>query len=217
MTTGIALRLPGGEWTTVSLKEARRDLMNSIDFINRYDLIETPASRMQRLDLAIPAFLEAVPKFKDMFTAMDGVGGNPTIEEHLAGITSALKALPTNVDIWDWRDTRGHRAALGTAFASCRVRSYANAMFTKLLHKKRPQLIPPIDSRFRAAWVVPYRNKWTIQQLVDVTFDVGRELGNRPASRERLRSLADSMGPPYSELTTLRLYDILSWWKGDAG
>ncbi|MGH9169712.1 MAG: DUF6308 family protein [Acidimicrobiales bacterium] len=211
---GIEVRLPGGTWSTVSVKDVKNDLTNSLDLVNRYDLIETPIRRMQILDLAIPAFLEAPPNFKGMLEELNGMGENPTLAVALAKITTALRALPSATDIWDWPDSPANRAALRLAFSRCRYHSYAHALITKMLHLKRRRLIIPIDSRLRKAWVIPYKKAWTLNEMVDVTFQVGGELGQRPETLRLLRATADRMGWPYNTLSTLRLYDIVSWWNG---
>jgi len=207
----VEVRLPGGAWAAVSSKEVKELLQDSIDFICHYDIIETPTDRMQILDLAIPAFLEAIPKFGKLLESMNGVGAHPTVDDALSGIASALQALPTAVDIWDWRDNAANRMALRQAFWSCRYYSYGPALMTKMLHLKRRRLIIPIDTRLRKAWPIPAGAE--LDDMVDITFAIGRELSHRRASLRQLRKIADGMGWPYNNLSTLRLYDIVSWWK----
>lgn len=209
--SGISIRLSGGTWANLPLKTVKADLKESLDFINHYDVIDTPISRMQVLDLAAPAFLEAIPKFGKLLEAMDGKGNHPTIERALDDVSSALRDLPANTDIWDWPDNPANRAALRHTFWCCRYFSYGPALITKLLHLKRRRLIIPIDSRLRKAWPTP-PHQAEMDELVDITFDIGRELRRRKASLARLRKVADEMGWPYNSLSTLRLYDIISWW-----
>jgi hypothetical protein len=208
---GVEVRLPGGAWSVVSPNEVEKLLQDSIDFICHYDMIETPPDRMQILDFAIPAFLEAIPKFGKLLESMNGVAPHPTVEDALAGVASALQALPTAVDIWDWPDTAGNRSALRQAFSSCRYYSYGPALMTKMLHLKRRRLIIPIDTRLRRAWTVTPGGE--LDGMVDITFAIGSELRRRRGSLRQLRKTADGMGWPYNNLSTLRLYDIVSWWK----
>jgi hypothetical protein len=210
---GIEVRLSGGTWASVPVKTVKKDLQNSLDFINHYDMIETPINRMQILDFAAPAFLEALPKFGKLLEEMDGKGSHPAIEDVLDDISSALRALPASTDIWDWPDTPANRAALRHAFSCCRYYSYGPALITKLLHLKRRRLVVPVDSRLRRAWPIPTPRGAELDELVDITFDIGRELRKRRASLARLRRTADAMGWPYNRLSTLRLYDVISWWN----
>lgn len=207
----IEVRLSGGAWAIVPVEDVKRHLQDSLEFINHYDLIETPNNRMQVLDLAVPAFLEALPKFGQLLEELDGNGSHPTIQDAVDDISSALRALPGATDIWDWPDIPANRAALRHAFSCCRYYSYGPALITKLLHLKRRRLIIPVDSRLRKAW--PTTRRAELDELVDITFDVGRELRTRRAGLDQLRRTADAMGWPYNSLSTLRLYDIISWWN----
>lgn len=63
-------------------------------------------NRVEILDLSIPAYLEAVPKFRELLGAMDGLDGRPTIESALEDISVALRQLPASTDLWDWPDLK---------------------------------------------------------------------------------------------------------------
>ena len=192
-------RLPGTD------AQFRSYLVEKSGFVFGYDQIKTPPHKVDLLDLAIPAFLDAVPRFGKL---REGVGERHWAER-LADATRALRSLPANIDLWDWRDTVAHRTSLTTVFRACRFDWYASASVTKMLHRKRPRLIPILDSQVLDVW----SPGWTFDDLVDVAFALGAELGERESSRAALRKVADELGPPYSDLSTLRLYDIASYWR----
>src|SRR5437016_4526686 len=139
-------------WVTLTDAQVRSYLEEKSAFVFGYDQIKTAPNRVDLLDLATPAFLDAVPDFKKM---RDGVGERHWAER-LAAATQALHGLPADVDLWDWPDTAAHRAALTATFSACRFDAYASARVTKMLHRKRPRLIPILDDQVLRVW----RPRW---------------------------------------------------------
>jgi hypothetical protein len=88
---------------------------------------------------------------------------------------------------------------------------YGVASIFKMLHLKRPQLIPIIDEWAREAWAKTYSQSWTVDQLVDITFAMTKELGRRLESLNEIQEVALQLGWPYNSLSKLRLYDIVFW------
>jgi Family of unknown function (DUF6308) len=197
-------------WIQIDAEDVRRWLLEAI-WIHHYDVIRTQPDRMEILDLAIPAFLDAPPHFKKLLGGVDGREGRPVIETKLREITEALHSIPQHTDLWDWNDDDANRANLKTLLRACRLPQYGVASIFKMLHLKRPQLIPVIDDWARRAWTARYSEAWTLDELVETTFLMGKELGARQEGLNEMREVAVSMGWPYNSLSRLRLYDIVFW------
>lgn len=208
--SGIEIRASDGKWKVVAHDQAAKWLRQA-PWVFLYDQIETPADRVQVLDLAIPAFLRAAPNFKRLLQSLRAPG-EPDPKEIFANMTDRLRAVPSDVDLWEWRtDGDRNRATLESLFEACRFKGFALASITKMLHLKRPRLIPIIDDWVRQAWIRPYRRKWTMPEAADLTFRMGDELSLRLEGLNELRGVARSLGWPYDALSTLRLYDIVFW------
>lgn len=191
-------------WVSVPNRTVSRYLRGS-EFVFGYDQIRTPKHSVRLLDLAAPAFLDDVPNFRRLRAI-----GERQIVNQLAQASAILKRIPANVDLWDWPGDQRNRALLADLFRACRFDGYSAASFTKMLHLKRPGLIPVLDSRVVRVW--HGEKRWTFEELADVAFAFGDELRRRPATRASLRAVAGALGPPWSQLTTLRLYDIVTYW-----
>lgn len=169
------------------------------------------SDRVEILDLAIPAFLGAHPNFKTLLSTLDGKDGRPDMHSKLNGITDALRLIPQHVDLWEWPDIEQNRAQLRGLLSECRMLSYGVARISKMLHLKRPQLIPVIDDWIRRAWSGCYSENWTFDDLVEITFAMAKELGARHKGLNEIREVAQEMGWPYNSLSRLRLYDVTFW------
>ncbi len=127
----------------------------------------------------------------------------------LDSMTEALRLIPQHVDLWDWPlDEGNNRANLRDLISECRVPSNAVASIFKMLHLKRPQLIPVIDDWTRQAWNESYSRKWTFDELVEIMSRMSRELGARREGLEELQTVAQDLGWPFNSLSRLRLYDV---------
>ena len=206
----IEVRTRRHSWMEVSEEDVRAWL-GEASWIYHYDLIQTPSDRVEILDLAIPAFLGAPPNFKQLLFALDGKDGRPEMHAKLRQITEALEPIPQDIDLWDWPDNRENRSNLARLLSACRTRGYGVARITKMLHRKRPQLIPIVDDWAREAWSENVSQSWTIDDVVEITFTISRELGVRVEVLEEIQKVALELGPPYSGLSRLRLYDIVFW------
>lgn len=202
----IQIRTSSGEWTTLSGAQTREILQRST-FVRRYDAIETSPDTVSLLDLAIPAFLEAVPKFKKLLPFFEGEEGKERLQE----TSSLLSKIPRNTDLWEWPDTQPNRRLLLDLFTSSRVAYYGPASITKMLHLKRPMLIPIIDDFMQRAWRKDYSSAWSTEDLVEVTFSLRGELTLRVPQLNELRRIAQDLGGPWHSLSRLRLFDILCW------
>lgn len=178
-----------------------------------YDSVVTSPDVFTVLDLAIPAFLGAVPSFKNMLAKMDGsTAAHRLPRKRLQEAETALVAIPSNLDLWDWEGTAENKASLANAIHACEFPQFRVARATKLLHLKRPRLIPVFDSWTAEAWLPQGDSqRWTTEEAVDAIFRMGTELKLRLSMMADIESLAATLPPPFPSLTPLRLYDILFW------
>lgn len=204
MAQDIQVRVQGGEWAPVTPTDAKQFLRKS-DFVYHYDAIATSADRIDILDLAIPAFLGAVPRFSKVLGALSKDASR------LQVMSESLDAIPRNVQLWDYPDLAENRKALKQLFYECQMPHYGVASFTKMLHLKRPLLLPIIDNLVRNAWVVPNRAAWITDDLVDIVFSMKKHLSERRETLSCLRGIANELGSPWSGLSDLRLYDVLAY------
>lgn len=204
-------------WTAVS-EDDIRELLLSSPFVAHYDILETPRNRLAAADLAMPSFLAAVPMFKKLLDGLSGRNGQPNLEEAASDVTQALRQIPDHLELWDWEDTPENRGDLSRLFDLCRsyFAEFGPPKITKLLHLKRPLLIPIIDDQVRRAWNPRARTEWSVAELVDIAFEMGKELGSRRPGLSVLKAVADSLGWPYNSLSRLRLYDIVSWKRRES-
>lgn len=175
-------------------REDTRSWLSEAAWIYHYDLIQTSPERMEILDLAIPAFLDAAPNFKKLLSSLDGRENRVDIRTKLSRITEALRPIPQHIDLWDWPDNRENRTNLRALLSECRMTDYGVARMFKMLHLKRPQLIPVIDDWAREAWAETFSQTWTIDELVEITFAMGRELGVRLEGLNEIREVALELG-----------------------
>jgi hypothetical protein len=135
--------------------------------------------------------------------------GNPEISSKLAAVRDAELG---EVSDQEWESLKAVVRPLLAEFLS--MPNVKLAKTTKVLHLKRPHLIPILDS-----FVVKFltrndleENRFTEDELLQIgiaSFETARTdiIGNRVAFRELEARLSDLPTP----LTTVRIYDILSW------
>lgn len=118
-----------------------------------------------------------------------------------------LSSIPSEKSLVDWEDNDTNRKILRELFISCtdgknnNLPSFGSARATKMLHKKRPLLIPIIDSWQLRAWGFNPDNLKT-DEMVEMVTAAQLEL-------HHARSAADS--GLVGRLTDIRIYDILFW------
>jgi hypothetical protein len=206
----IEVRTRQRTWVNISRDDARKWLSGAT-WVTHYDVIHTSLDRIEILDLAIPAFLDATPNFKKLLFSLDGRDGRPHLQSKLEEISEALRRIPLHIDLWEWPDNRENRESLYELLRACRMPHYGVARMFKMLHLKRPQLIPVIDEWVREAWTENFSPRWTIDDLVEVTFAMREALGSRLDGLNEIRDVAQELGWPYSSLSRLRTYDIIFW------
>ena len=172
-------------------------------FIQWYDTIESPAHTIQFLDLAIPGFLAAPPDFKHM---LKPEAWREPMLDGLRHASRALSHLPVDVDLWDWipaddqaiRDER--RQLLVELFQSTTggdnraIPQYGPATCTKMLHRKRPRLIPIIDSGIYQAWLGKDGSRWRTGEMADIALLLADELRESKRQAELASILHEAPG-----------------------
>lgn len=196
----------------ISVNEAV-SLVFEMDFVRLYDVL--PAGNLLRIeimDLAFPAFLDAVPNFKAL------LDNSSNLIASLDAASKQLALLPVNVELAAWDDTAENRNNLKSLFQACTsgkkngLPMFGSARCTKLLHKKRPALIPIIDSWQLQAWGGKV-GCWSLDAMVNVVFHIREQMapyGDDFLAVQRALIKKDATFPV---LTPVRIYDILSWEK----
>lgn len=210
--SSLEVRIPGGV-RAVDIDEAV-DLIQSSQFVHWYDALPAgDPDRIDPLDLAFPAFLGAVPDFKALLQDL----GWETLSAKLDAASAALAAISKKDALAEWSETSERHAELLAVYRACLGGDNANlpefgpARCTKLLHKKRPLLIPIIDSYMLVAWDYsdPAR-RWRSEDMVELTFRLGEYLRANAAFLKSLR--ARLVGDPLvGALSDVRLYDIITY------
>lgn len=120
-------------------------------------------------------------------------------------IERTLSAIPSDACLWK-AENCVLRGAGWLFDILCGPRAYGSRV-SKILHKKRPDLVPIIDSRMRAMFeaVVPsvQSRSWS-----DYLVEIGRVIG---PWIERNAAALDHARRPYPAVTRLRAYDICLW------
>lgn len=130
---------------------------------------------------------------------------------HRSGIEQALRSVPSTVSILDefseipWDN-------LGQLFSTCRVRGMGVARVTKMLHKKRPKIIPILDS-VMVGYLLPLMSRRVVRGESDaersVRFiqELKKDVDN---NKTVLIELCNWEVKPYP-ISILRVFDILVW------
>jgi hypothetical protein len=197
-----------GDWVFVDPPKVKEWLRSS-RFLYRYDLIKSDPNSIGILDFAIPAFLEAVPPFNKILPEFESPEGTKSFD----AMSRALRRLPSKIDLWDWERNETNEEKLLLLYKLCSRPYFRAARITKMLHVKRPRLIPIIDSYVAQAWGLGVPQ--TPSGMMTMTFRISEELGQRRNSIEAIKEIASELGPPYASLSRLRLYDIVAWRQED--
>jgi hypothetical protein len=205
----LPVKARDGSWTTVPKDDCIHWIKQS-SFCKVYDQIDTNPDRIDVLDLCIPAFLDAVPRFDQLRKTLEDSDAFPG---RLEEMSEALGAIPLKIELWEWDDIEAH-SHLTRLYRACNMPSYKSASLTKMLHRKRPALLPIIDDYVLTSWRDGKVGRWRSEDLADITLRMKEELGakERQEALDHLMEKARSLGPPWSGLTRLRLFDIVSYW-----
>lgn len=197
--------------------DRRNALLEAARFVTWYDALPVEPHGVNMFDLSIPAYLDAVPNFKILLRT--GRRNRPIVEQ-LREATDALASIPDGVELWDWELDEPRLVTLFQATTGSQNRAFPGfgpAMCTKLLHRKRPLLIPIIDSFVWADWTgKDLRHGWTTRAMVGIVRDMRETLPSHIESLDGIRThIRDEWGVNVSRL---RAYDIASYfWHSPPG
>lgn len=176
-----------------------------------YDHIQSDPQQVRLTDLTIASFLGAPPPLEAALDELsaDGFSG---VAEKLDDMSRALRDIPTDTDLWAWEDSAENRGKLERLYSECALPGFSVSHVTKLLHRKRPFLLPVVDEEcmWPALTTAP-SDDWTSAELTEVSFALGRVLATERTALEKLQQELERRSHPLRTLTPLRLYDLLCW------
>lgn len=135
-----------------------------------------------------------------------------TFKQNRARIEAALRSVPLGVALDDpWEAEESMWGTIEKAYRACWDYDIREARVTKVLHKKRPQLIPIVDGkmvigRYYAEYSGP--KKWGVPRMVAVTQRIREDMIENASS---LRQLQKELLEKGIKLTRVRLFDMLLW------
>jgi hypothetical protein len=182
-------------------------------YVHWYDALPSGSiNELTLLDLAYPAYLDAVPRFR----ALLADNGWDNLNASLRAASAILCRVPMNVPLSEWPDTQLNRGLLVELFrattggANGGLPHFGPARCTKMLHKKRPNLIPIIDSWQLQAWGKPTETRRT-GDMVDVVFSIRNAIAPQADEFAELALRLKDTDSLLPDLSVVRLYDILFW------
>ena len=129
-------------------------------------------------------------------------------------IARRLEELPSTMTILDESEDIPW-SSITELFDLFRVPYVTIARYTKILHKKRPNLIPILDSRVRDDYFLPTIERGAVAGLSDgakATYLVREMRKDVSRNSGELIRLHDWQGKPYP-ISVLRIFDILIWCR----
>jgi len=195
----------------------RSDLVEAAEFVTWYDSLPVDPNGMGLFDLSIPAYLDAVPDFR----ALLRTGRRErSIVEQLGVAAGALARVPVNVELWDWEiddDVLVTLFQATTGGKNLAFPEFGPPKCTKLLHRKRPHLIPVIDSFVWKDWTgKDMPSGWTTPAMVGIMCGMREVL---PRHIEELDLVRAGIYERWVvDVSRLRAYDIASYlWHKPPG
>lgn len=158
-----------------------------------FDMLEPgPANTITSADLLAVTFLDV---------RVRPLAVRRILGQDAAKLETLLTDLPMDAPLWeaDARDLAAMRAAWDHL---CSYRGIGGVMAGKLLARKRPKLVPVVDSVIVAALDAPRGDTWAT--LASALRDEDR--------RRRIETLRPSTSP--EAVSTLRLLDVALWMLG---
>jgi len=208
----LNIRVHSGDVVSVPLAEAV-DTVLQAPYVRWYDALPSgEPDRIDIMDLAFPAFLDAVPNFKALLSDC----GAEELQQKLDAASAALKVLPHGSSLATFDDNDENRVVLKRLFQACTggansgFPQFGPARATKLLHKKRPDLLPIIDSWQLEAWD-KRSDRWSTDDMVDVVFAIRDQIASNGAALSEVGVRARHADQSLPALSDLRIYDILFW------
>ena len=200
----MRIRLRDGSEKTVDITKGK-NLIQGASFVYHYDALPMgDPDKLELLDLAFPAYLGAVPNFKRVLDIDKG-----DVHKALQSASELLRQIPKGLPLTDWPDTTEHRELLHSLFRATTggrnpsLPGFGAATSTKMLHKKRPDLIPIVDR-----WQF---DAWGAKTMIDVVFCIQNMLRPQVDEFIALRDCLTSGESNLPYLSLIRLYDIMFW------
>ena len=129
-------------------------------------------------------------------------------------IEDVLRRIPLHVDLLD--ATHEHLDLIGALYAvldDTKIRGVRGTTLSKVLHRKRPMLIPLYDSHVFAVYCgdgahpVPHARKQTWREFMTLLAGAMQaDLARAPLAWDTIRASA-----PDGDMTRLRALDVLAW------
>lgn len=192
---------------------AAERILSGVHYVPYYDALPSgDPHQLSVLDLALPAYLGAVPNFRRLLDR----GRREGLQLALRTASDALQCVPLEVRLADWEPSDSHRELLCRLFRATTgagngsIPGFGPACCTKMLHKKRPELIPIIDSWQLEAWGSRARS-WNTNDMADVVFRIRDRVAAHDTELMELAGILKSEDPSLPALSAIRLYDILFW------
>jgi hypothetical protein len=191
----------------------------------QYDLAPVEQDNaLGRLEVLVPILLNNGLPIRNVNGRPESVAYTILRPAALAPINNALAAVPNNASLFDPAFDDDNAAiwaaltALFTPFLGVRWVGWATA--TKILHKKRPRLVPVADgkvvdatgTRFGYGWLV---NPGTPAGLVEVVRRIRADIMFAP-NLAALNTLRASV-PALDGLTIVRIFDMVVWQAAQDG
>lgn len=178
-----------------------------------YDCLQTAADPAQLVeaDLLAPVLLNvpvSIRAFRDL-------------QRLLPRLRASLDELPIDQDLADAEDALLRK--VGSCFAvlddpDVELQGVRGTTLAKVLHRKRPRLLPLFDGRVRRVYELPWdgvpRVPFTGPWVAYMTALAGAMRHDLSSARGRWQHLSE-LGQ--GKLTQLRALDIVAWTLGDAG
>ena len=135
-----------------------------------------------------------------------------TFKQNRAKIQAALESLPVGARLHHpWPNEQSMWRVIQDAYLACWGHQVGPTRITKVLHKKRPRLIPLIDrvvviGRYYKSY--PGRPRVGVGGMMGVTRTIREDMMANAAALRRLQKELEEKG---ITLTQVRLFDILLW------
>ena len=194
---------------------AKRHVAHYVDPANRrafaaYDRVGNP-SILEPVDLLAPALLDASVRGSHVVEMYATDGPYRRLRDKMEAVVNAPATTTARFQEQDLDADSGPWALVRAALmASNETRGVKASKVTKILHRKRPQLVPIFDSKVASFYGVSARAPWRLWPIMQ------EELH---AHGEWLEELATPYRTPDGrELSALRTLDIVVWEhvQGDA-
>ena len=168
-----------------------------------YDVLGDPA-RLLPVDVLAPALLDAPVRGAHLVAMHGSAGQYRALLDAMQAVLADEDAAHARFEEQDLDAATGPwrlvRAALQ---ASDRTAGLKASKVTKILHRKRPSLVPIFDSRVAGFYGVSSRTPWLLWPLLKTEM---------LASRDWLEALPGSTRTPDGrQLSALRVLDIVIW------